>query len=121
MKDGEIPETRPRPRLDVLTLEPSWLVGAQHIMPKGPPRPWRERKKVWRAPWRTKLIAVADTPPIALGAQGRSGRVMVYAAVWDGVLWSRPMSSWSLCEPGTTLPAASYCMNVLNGHGLLKK
>lgn len=72
MKDGELSGTRPRPRLDVLTLEPSWLVGAQQIMPNGLPRPWRERK-VWRVPWRPKPICVADTPPMSLGAHSRLG------------------------------------------------
>lgn len=49
---------------------------------------------------------------------GPSGRVMMYAAVWDGLRWTLPVSSWSFCESGTTLPAASFSTNVLNGHGL---
>lgn len=39
------------------------------------------KKKVWRVPWRTEPIGVVSTPPVSLGAQGRSGRVIMYATV----------------------------------------
>ena len=62
MKGSEMPVSRPRPRLDVLTLEPSWLPRVQHIMLEA--RRGLARKRYRPVPRYTKPIGEADTPPI---------------------------------------------------------